>query len=110
LAAVILLVAGGLSYLASASPDGLDSATLRGCQAVPHDGGKILAGQCIAQHSTDRRLAASPFADYAVQGRPGTVGAAGLVGVGVTIAIAGGLFWLIARRRSEPAADPSTRR
>ena len=33
-AVVTLLIAGAVSYLASSSPDGLDSATLKGCEVV----------------------------------------------------------------------------
>ncbi len=33
-AAATLVIAGLVSYFASSSPDGLDSATLRGCQVV----------------------------------------------------------------------------
>ena len=33
-AAAILVIAGVASYFASSSPDGLDSATLRGCQVI----------------------------------------------------------------------------
>ena len=29
---IVLVIAGGVSYAASGSPDGLDSATLQGCQ------------------------------------------------------------------------------
>jgi cobalt/nickel transport protein len=98
-AAVTLLIAGAVSYAASASPDGLDSATLRGCQTVPTADGDALTGQCIAQHAKDHALAASPLADYTFGGRPATSGLAGIVGVVVTVAVAGSVFWLIARSR-----------
>lgn len=95
---VTLLIAGGVSYLASASPDGLDSATLRGCQVVEHTGVPELTGQCIAQSAHDHPMAASPLADYAVAGAPHSVGVAGVIGVIVTLVLAGGLFRTIARR------------
>ncbi|AFM16812.1 hypothetical protein Mycch_2029 [Mycolicibacterium chubuense NBB4] len=100
--AVTLLIAGGLSYFASSSPDGLDSATLRGCQVVETGHGRELRGDCIAQHGGTHAMAGSPLADYTVGGRGGTGGVAGVVGVMVTVALAGGAFWLIARSRKKP--------
>lgn len=94
---ITLLIAGGLSYLSSPSPDGLDSATLRGCEVVDRDGTEQLVGQCIAQDARDHALAGSPMADYAVGGAEGTGGVAGVIGVVVTLAVAVGLFWILAR-------------
>lgn len=104
-AAATLLIAGVLSYFASSSPDGLDSTTLRGCEAIEHAGGEQLTGDCIAQHADEHRLAESPLADYAIHGRDGTGGLAGIIGVLVTVAVAGGGFWMIARSRPEGAKD-----
>lgn len=98
---VALLVAGGLSYFASSDPDGLDSVTLSGCDVVETDAGEQLQGTCIAQHATDSAVSGSPLADYAVGGAEGSVGLAGVIGVLVTLVLAGGLFWLL-RRRSGP--------
>lgn len=100
LAAIILIIAGGVSYLASASPDGLDSATLKGCQVVDTDHGEELTGDCIAQHATEHAMAGSPLADYSLGGRTGTGGVAGVIGAVVTVLIAGGAFRMIARRKS----------
>jgi cobalt/nickel transport protein len=97
---VALLVAGALSYLASSAPDGLDTVTLSGCGVVETEAGEQLEGTCIAQHADDHALAGSPLADYTVGGGGGTVGLAGVIGVLVTLLVAGGLFWLL-RRRSE---------
>lgn len=94
---VTLVVAGGVSYLASASPDGLDSATLRGCQVLKRGGADELVGQCIAQSAHDHAMAASPLADYTVGGVQNSGGAAGVIGVVITLALAGGLFRVIAR-------------
>ncbi len=99
-ALVTLIVAGVVSYFASSSPDGLDSATLQGCQVVETQAGEELTGSCIAQHATDHHLAGSPLADYAIEGRAGTGGLAGIIGVLVTVAIAGGAFWLISRAKT----------
>jgi cobalt/nickel transport protein len=93
---VTLLVAGGLSYVASGDPDGLDSVTLAGCELGPD--GEPVAGTCIAQNADEHALADGPLADYAVSGGEGTVGAAGVIGVVVTLVVAGGLFWVLRRR------------
>lgn len=100
-----LVIAGGVSYFASSSPDGLDSATLQGCEIVEVDGEETLTGDCIAQHATDHHLAESPLADYSVGGGEGTGGIAGIIGVVVTLAVAGGLFWVIARTRTKTPGD-----
>ena len=98
-AAATLVIAGVISYFASASPDGLDSATLRGCEVVETADGEELTGDCIAQHASDHAMSTSPLADYAIGGRDGTGGIAGIIGVLVTVAVAGPAFWLIARSR-----------
>ena len=103
-AVVTVLIAGGLSYLASSSPDGLDSATLQGCQVVETAAGEQLQGDCIARHAGEHVLAHSPLADYAIGGRAGTNGVAGVVGVAVTVLLAFGAFWLIARSRAASAS------
>lgn len=95
-ALVALLVAGGVSYLASGDPDGLDSATLQGCTEQA-DG--TLEGSCIAQQAGDHALTGSPLADYTVGGDDGLTGLAGVLGVVAVFAVAGGLFWLLARSR-----------
>lgn len=101
-AAVTLIVAGGVSYLASSSPDGLDAATLKGCQVVETDGGEELTGECIAQHASDHAMSTSPLADYTVAGHDWTGGLAGVIGVMVTLAVAGAAFWVIARTKPKP--------
>lgn len=97
---IALLIAGGLSYFASSDPDGLDTVTLDGCAVTETDAGEQLDGTCIAQNAQDHALADTPLADYAVGGGEGTVGAAGAIGVVVTVLVAGGVFWLLRRRRS----------
>ncbi|MCB0923135.1 MAG: PDGLE domain-containing protein [Mycobacterium sp.] len=94
---VTLLIAGGLSYLASPSPDGLESALHRGCQIVERDGVEGLAGQCIARDVQKHPLAGSPLADYSVRGVEGSGGLAGVIGVVATLALAGALFGMIRR-------------
>ena len=85
-----------VSYFASASPDGLDSATLQGCRVVQTAQGEELTGSCIAQHATEHAMTVSPLAEYTVFGHPGTVGLAGIAGAVVVLAFAGGVFWLLA--------------
>ena len=92
-----LVIAGGLSYLASPDPDGLDSVTLHGCTVSETAGGEQLDGTCIAQNATESHTAGSPLADYAVGGHAGTTGLAGIVGVLVT-ALAAGLLFRVLRR------------
>jgi cobalt/nickel transport protein len=95
----ILLIAGVMSYFASTSPDGLNAATRQGCQVVQTDRGEQLTGNCIARHTTQHPLSASPLAGYTVFGHPATGGLAGIIGALIVLAIAGGAFWLIARTR-----------
>jgi hypothetical protein len=91
--AVALLVAGVLSYYASAQPDGLE--------AVAERSG-------IAQAAQDHPLADSPLADYGVSGVESariSGGLAGVIGVVLTFVLTTGAFLLVARRR--PQADPT---
>lgn len=95
---VALAVAGGLSYLASSDPDGLDTVALHGCAIVQTAGGQELRGECIAQNATGHATSGSPLADYSLLGGHGTTGAAGVIGVLVTLGLASGLFWVLRRR------------
>lgn len=105
-AVATLLIAGVVSYFASSSPDGLDSATLQGCQVVETDAGEHLTGECIAQSATDHAMSNSPLADYTIGGKDATSGLAGIIGVVVVLAVGGALFWGIARSRG--AKPPPT--
>jgi cobalt/nickel transport system permease protein len=83
---VALLLAGIVSYYASSSPDGLE---------------RVAADQGLDANVQDSAVADSPLADYGVAGveseRLG-VGLAGVIGVAVTFAVAGGLFLLVRKR------------
>lgn len=83
---VALLVAGVGSYYASSHPDGLE----------------YVAGKTgfidTAKEPVDT---GSPFADYGTKGVDDerlSGGIAGVAGVGLTLLIGGGLFWLLRRR------------
>ena len=93
---VALLLAGVVSWYASASPDGLE---------------KVAEDRGFSSSAEDHRLADSPFADYATTGVDSdrlSGGLAGVVGVGATLLIGGGLFLLIRRRGTAvPAAGAS---
>ncbi|MEU9377918.1 energy-coupling factor ABC transporter permease [Streptomyces sp. NPDC048255] len=94
-----LALAGIVSSFASGSPDGLEK--------VAADKG-IDAKADQYTHAT----AGSPLADYEIKdiGNEGlSVGLAGVIGVGATVAVGSGVFWAVRRRRTEEpaAAQPS---
>lgn len=87
--AVALLIAGFLSYYASSHPDGLEY--------VAHATG-------FAKTAGDHATAGSPFADYGVSGVKNarlSGGLAGVIGVGVTLLVAGGLAFVLRRRTTQ---------
>lgn len=96
---VALLLAGVVSNYASAHPDGLDSSLLKGCTVnADHE---ITGGSCPAQQAKDHELADSPLADYGIRGVSNgflSTGLSGVLGVLLTFALGGGLFWLARRR------------
>lgn len=107
LGVAVLLIAGLMSYLADPDPDGLEAATTRGCEVVQSEGEDVIAGDCPAAVAEDHAFATSPLADYSVGDRDGSTGIAGVVGALVTLAVAIGMFRLLARRRRVPARDPA---
>ena len=103
---VALVLAGVVSNFASANPDGLDSSLREGCTV--NEAGEITGGNCPALAERDHELADGPLADYSVKGVQNdrlSTGLAGVLGVAITFALAGGLFWVVRRRRP---ADEST--
>jgi hypothetical protein len=88
---VTLLVAGVASYYASSSPDGLE---------------KVAADKGLDANATDHSLADGPLADYGVSGVDNerlSVGLAGVIGVVVTLGVAGGLFLLVRKKDASPS-------
>ncbi|WP_406861411.1 energy-coupling factor ABC transporter permease [Streptomyces sp. HUAS MG47] len=89
--ATALLLAGFVSFYASASPDGLE---------------KVAADQGIDKNVEEHAAADSPLADYAVKGVEAvrvSGGLAGTIGVGATLAVGTGVFWAVRRRRDAEA-------
>jgi hypothetical protein len=87
--AVALAVAFFLSPEASRQPDGLN---------------RVAIDQGFAGEEAGHRLEASPLAGYQVKGVGDdrlSTGLAGVIGVTVTFAVAGGLFLVLRRRRME---------
>ncbi|WP_411106839.1 energy-coupling factor ABC transporter permease [Streptomyces sp. cmx-4-9] len=99
--AAALVLAGLVSSFASSSPDGLE---------------KVAADQGIDAKADqyEHATADSPLADYAVKdvgNESLSVGLAGVIGVGATVAVGSGVFWIARRRRTDepaPAPAPST--
>ncbi|MFE4371253.1 energy-coupling factor ABC transporter permease [Streptomyces sp. NPDC056835] len=88
-----LVLAGFVSFYASASPDGLE---------------KVAADQGIDRKTEPHHAADSPLADYGVKDVDDariSGGLAGLIGVGATVVVGSGVFWAVRRRRT--AADPA---
>jgi cobalt/nickel transport protein len=89
-----LLIAGVGSWYASSAPDGLEwSAEQSG----------------FLETAQDSATADSPLADYTVNGEEGRLsgGVAGVVGVVVTLAVAGGLALVVRRRADHSEAGVS---
>ncbi|SDI26172.1 cobalt/nickel transport system permease protein [Sinosporangium album] len=80
---VTALLAGVLSFFASASPDGLE---------------RVAQDQGFGSAAVDHALGSQPFADYGEAGGV-PVGVAGVIGAGVTLGVGGGLFLAVRRRR-----------
>jgi cobalt/nickel transport protein len=107
-----LVLAGVVSNFASGSPDGLDTVVRDGCTF--DENGNITGGSCIAQREQSNQTDDSPLADYGIRGIDNeflSTGLSGVVGVLLTFALAGALFWLARRNKgdgddeTEPAAE-----
>jgi cobalt/nickel transport system permease protein len=85
---VALLLAGVVSFYASAAPDGLE---------------KVAVDQGLDVTARDHALGDSPFAGYGTKGvddRRLSGGLAGVTGVMVTLGAAGGLFFVLHHKTS----------
>jgi cobalt/nickel transport system permease protein len=90
-----LVLAGFVSFYASADPDGLE---------------KVAADHGIDEKAKDHDIADSPLADYGVKDVDDarlSGGLAGVIGVGVTIVAGTGVFWAVRRRRASEAEATS---
>ncbi|WP_336321383.1 energy-coupling factor ABC transporter permease [Streptomyces lavendofoliae] len=97
--ATALVLAGFVSFYASASPDGLE---------------KVAADQGIDRKAQEHAAADSPLADYGVSGLTDarlSGGLAGTLGVGATVVAGTAVFWAVRRRREDARtrADAATR-
>jgi hypothetical protein len=87
---VALLVAGVLSFYASQSPDGLEH---------------VAETKGFSQTATEHHTAGGPLADYETKGVASprlSKGVAGIIGVGVTGLLMGGLVLVLRRRGGSP--------
>ncbi|MEV0223748.1 energy-coupling factor ABC transporter permease [Streptomyces sp. NPDC050704] len=94
--AASLVLAGFVSFYASASPDGLE---------------KVAADKGIDAKVEDHAAADSPLADYGIEGLTDSRlsgGLAGVIGVGVTVVAGTGVFWAVRRRRTSETSPSST--
>lgn len=94
--AAALVLAGFVSFYASANPDGLE---------------KVAADKGIDEKVREHGAADSPLADYGVKDVENariSGGLAGVIGVGATVAVGSGVFWAVRRRRTPEAPEPRT--
>ncbi|MFE7273907.1 energy-coupling factor ABC transporter permease [Streptomyces sp. NPDC057623] len=93
--ATSLVLAGFVSFYASANPDGLE---------------KVAADKGFLESAEEHANADSPLADYGVRDVDNarlSGGLAGVIGVGATVLAGTGVFWAVRRRRTAEAADAS---
>ncbi|MFE6030584.1 energy-coupling factor ABC transporter permease [Streptomyces niveus] len=93
-----LLLAGVVSFYASASPDGLE---------------KVAADKGIDRKVEEHAAADSPLADYGIEDISNTRlsgGLAGMIGVGATVVVGSGIFYVVHRRRTPANAPVATGR
>ncbi|MEV8532775.1 energy-coupling factor ABC transporter permease [Streptomyces sp. NPDC051211] len=100
-----LVLAGFVSFYASASPDGLEKvAADKGVDAKVKEDEEKPEGEREYEHAT----ADSPLADYGVKNVDNerlSGGLAGVIGVGSTVAVGTGIFWVARNRRAAAAAE-----
>ncbi|MFF3289062.1 energy-coupling factor ABC transporter permease [Streptomyces sp. NPDC003023] len=90
-----LVLAGFVSFYASADPDGLE---------------KVASDKGFDKSVEEHAAAGSPLADYGVEDVENdrlSGGLAGAIGVGATVVVGSGVFYAV-RRRRDPAAEERT--
>ncbi|MFG2682780.1 energy-coupling factor ABC transporter permease [Streptomyces sp. NPDC048392] len=90
-----LVLAGFVSFYASADPDGLE---------------KVASDKGIDKKAEEHANADSPLADYGVRDITDprvSGGLAGVIGVGVTVVAGSAVFWAVRRRRGDDASPSS---
>ncbi|MGW0705993.1 energy-coupling factor ABC transporter permease [Streptomyces sp. NPDC002643] len=91
-----LLLAGVVSFYASADPDGLE---------------KVAADKGFDAKAEEHAAADSPLADYGIEGLTDarlSGGLAGVIGVGVTVVAGTGIFWTVRKRRTGEGTSESS--
>ncbi|MGW3986802.1 energy-coupling factor ABC transporter permease [Streptomyces sp. NPDC004830] len=91
-----LVLAGFVSFYASANPDGLE---------------KVAGDNGIDEKTEEHAAADSPLADYGVEDVDDarlSGGLAGVIGVGVTVVAGSTVFWAVRRRRSGDTSPSDT--
>jgi cobalt/nickel transport system permease protein len=91
-----LVLAGFVSFYASADPDGLE---------------KVAADHGIDKKTEEHAVADSPLADYGVKDVDDarlSGGLAGVIGVGVTVVAGSAVFWAVRRRRDDDTSPSNT--
>ncbi|NED06589.1 cobalt ABC transporter permease [Streptomyces sp. SID6648] len=91
------LLAGFVSFYASANPDGLE---------------RVAGDQGFDEKVEEHGAADSPLADYSVgdiENARLSGGLAGVIGVSATVVVGTGVFWVIRRRQEEPGEAPRDR-
>ncbi|WP_314222175.1 energy-coupling factor ABC transporter permease [Streptomyces zaehneri] len=90
-----LVLAGFVSFYASANPDGLE---------------KVAADKGIDKKAEEHASADSPLADYGVEDVTNarlSGGLAGVIGVGTTVVAGSAVFWAVRRRRTGDDVSPT---
>jgi cobalt/nickel transport system permease protein len=91
-----LVLAGFVSFYASADPDGLE---------------KVAGDNGIDEKAEEHAAADSPLADYGVKDVDDarlSGGLAGVIGVGVTVVAGSTVFWAVRRRRTDDTSPSDT--
>ncbi|MGW4548451.1 energy-coupling factor ABC transporter permease [Streptomyces violaceorubidus] len=91
-----LVLAGFVSFYASADPDGLE---------------KVASDKGIDEKAEEHAAADSPLADYGVKDITDarvSGGLAGVIGVGVTVVAGSAVFWAVRRRRGDDVSPSTT--